>query len=347
MPRKLPAGRPERTAFTISELNLHWIGILLLCLNSLGTAMIRRGILHLDAGMSLEEASQVLDWSSGAAEWAVQATMLSMAASLAIPLYAKLLMEAVRQTENRRELLLTLGGCALISEVPYDWTMTGELVDAGMQNPAWGLLLGGDHADDLAAAETGVQADGHHVPGACGFWGGGMGTAAAGPHGRAPGTAVRAVLLRLQGEKGVDCHGGRCGADFVLFPGAPGAAAGPLVRQQIPGPLLGVLRAVYRAAGGFRRHGRHHGGQIEKPASPLLACAKYIAVAFPAAIYVRRTICGKRKHLYDTQKEERGSASLLSGCQKSPPQEFAVRRRQIQSNRFSRGVYVGKTLCAE
>ena len=30
MPRKLPAGRPERTAFTISELNLHWIGILLL-----------------------------------------------------------------------------------------------------------------------------------------------------------------------------------------------------------------------------------------------------------------------------------------------------------------------------
>lgn len=143
MPRKLPAGRPERTAFTISELNLHWIGILLLCLNSLGTAMIRRGILHLDAGMSLEEASQVLDWSSGAAEWAVQAAMLSMAASLAIPLYAKLLMEAVGQTENRRELLLTLGGCALISEVPYDWTMTGELVDAGMQNPAWGLLLGG------------------------------------------------------------------------------------------------------------------------------------------------------------------------------------------------------------
>ena len=37
----------------------------------------------------------------------------------------------------------------------------------------------------------------------------------------------------------------------------------------------------------------------------------------------------------------------LSDCQKGPPQEFRARRREISSDRFSRGMYVGKTLCTE
>ena len=42
MPRKLPAGRPERTAFTISELNLHWIGILPVSCKHLTLARVLR-----------------------------------------------------------------------------------------------------------------------------------------------------------------------------------------------------------------------------------------------------------------------------------------------------------------
>ena len=132
--------RPENRTIKISELNLHWIGILLLCLSTLSTAVIQRGMLRLD-GASPAEMEQIM--ASGAtAQWAVQAMLLTMTATLALPLYAKLLVEAVDQTEDKRRLLLELGGCALASEVPYDWAMSGKLWNGGVQNPAWGLLTG-------------------------------------------------------------------------------------------------------------------------------------------------------------------------------------------------------------
>ena len=40
-------------------------------------------------------------------------------------------------------------------------------------------------------------------------------------------------------------------------------------------------------------------------------------------------------------------AIAAADYQKSPPQEFRARRREISFDRFSRGVYVGKTLCTE
>ena len=141
MPIKLPSRPPEGWRIGISELNLHWIGILLLCLGTLSTAAVQRGMLRIDGSLSTEEMERLL--ASGAAPWAVQAMLFSMAASLALPLYAKLLVEAVIRTEERRKLLLELGACALASEVPYDWAMRGELVDTSLQGPAWGLLLGG------------------------------------------------------------------------------------------------------------------------------------------------------------------------------------------------------------
>lgn len=141
MPIRLSSIRPENRTIKISELNLHWIGILLLCLSTLSTAVIQRGMLRLD-GASPAEMEQIM--ASGAtAQWAVQAMLLTMTATLALPLYAKLLVEAVNQTEDKRRLLLELGGCALASEVPYDWAMSGKLWNGGVQNPAWGLLIGG------------------------------------------------------------------------------------------------------------------------------------------------------------------------------------------------------------
>lgn len=138
---KPPFNRLKDRTLKISELNLQWIGILLLCLSTLSTSVIRRGMLGLDGALSTEEMERLL--SSGAAPWAAQAIIFSLAASLALPLYARLLVEAAAHEEDRRKLLLELGCCALASEIPYDWAMSGKLVDAGVQNPAWGLLLAG------------------------------------------------------------------------------------------------------------------------------------------------------------------------------------------------------------
>ena len=123
MPIRLSSIRPENRTIKISELNLHWIGILLLCLSTLSTAVIQRGMLRLD-GASPAEMEQIM--ASGAtAQWAVQAMLLTMTATLALPLYAKLLVEAVDQTEDKRRLLLELGCCALAA---YDQEAMDELL---------------------------------------------------------------------------------------------------------------------------------------------------------------------------------------------------------------------------
>ena len=155
MPIRLSSIRPENRTIKISELNLHWIGILLLCLSTLSTAVIQRGMLRLD-GASPAEMEQIM--ASGAtAQWAVQAMLLTMTATLALPLYAKLLVEAVDQTEDKRRLLLELGGCAL--------AVAAFILPNGLITGGSGVMLlffqrkeGGSQKRDIAAQAVAVAA---------------------------------------------------------------------------------------------------------------------------------------------------------------------------------------------
>ncbi len=61
---------------------------------------------------------------------------------LSFPIFCFLLTEGFCHTHDRRSYMLRLGGFALISEVPYDLTFHGNLLDLDQQNIFFTLLLG-------------------------------------------------------------------------------------------------------------------------------------------------------------------------------------------------------------
>ena len=138
--RRLAPHRPRREAHCSAEA-LKWVGFGCLCLASFSTAVLQRGVLHLGelTGTALYDAIKPGGDKMG---WASFAVLTSLLSTMAIPIYPKLLCEGWLHTRNQRKYLLRLLGLALLSEIPYDWAMTGKFVDFSVQNPVWGLALG-------------------------------------------------------------------------------------------------------------------------------------------------------------------------------------------------------------
>jgi hypothetical protein len=67
--------------------------------------------------------------------------LLEAASWIALPIYAWLLVEGFAHTRNAGFYLLRLFILALITEVPYDLSYTGNVFDWSSQNPVWALLI--------------------------------------------------------------------------------------------------------------------------------------------------------------------------------------------------------------
>lgn len=135
--------RPEKRRYTISATALKWIGLVLTCLSSVGVAVIQRGLLKIDAYTTMEDfAAAMEDPASGMMSLGAMAVACSLLATMAAPLYAKVVYEGWKRSRDRRRLMLSLLLCALASEIPYDFAMSGSPLGWSIQNPVWGLLLG-------------------------------------------------------------------------------------------------------------------------------------------------------------------------------------------------------------
>jgi len=117
---------------------LKWLGFVLLCCGSLG-AVLRREVLHMGSGQA--DLSQALSPEGGMMVPATVAVIGALLATLAIPIYAKLLAVGIQYTQDRKKYLLRLGVLALLSEIPYDLCMAGKALDFSEQNPLWALFL--------------------------------------------------------------------------------------------------------------------------------------------------------------------------------------------------------------
>ncbi len=141
MARRLPDYRPGVKRVSLSGEAMQWIGFVLVCLSSFSIAILQRCVLKLDSEGSLEAVSEAMKPGGTAMGWATGAVLCSLAATLAVPVFAKLVYEGWRRAENKKAMLLRLAACAAVSEIPYDFAMNGKLLDGSAQNPVWGLLL--------------------------------------------------------------------------------------------------------------------------------------------------------------------------------------------------------------
>lgn len=102
-------------------------------IQSIGIVIIEKGLIHLDqytqAGLNaaMEQDSRLMTLAG-------IGSVMQLIGGMAIPVFAFLLVEGFRNTSDDRKYLLLVGITALLSEIPYDYAMSGRLLDMSSQN---------------------------------------------------------------------------------------------------------------------------------------------------------------------------------------------------------------------
>lgn len=115
-------------------------GILIMAAGIIGRSLLQNRIL----GMGQLTAQQLLEAMQDSATMGIATIALILQAleTCALPIFAFLLVEGFRHTSNFRNYFLRVAGVAVLSELPYNYAMSGKLLDFGSRNPAFALLLG-------------------------------------------------------------------------------------------------------------------------------------------------------------------------------------------------------------
>ena len=111
--------------------------LLFLVLSAAGRALLQNRLLELTGTTDLMAA---LD-AEGGMLMATIALILVILESCATPLFAYLLVEGAKFTGNLNKYLLRVGALALVTEIPFNFAMSGKLVDLSTRNPVFGMLL--------------------------------------------------------------------------------------------------------------------------------------------------------------------------------------------------------------
>ncbi len=126
---------------TFSTDFLKWMGFVCLCMGSISTAIFQQNIIGLD-GYTNQSLYDAMAADSSLFAAASAASVLSMLSMLALPVYPKLLVSGWKHTQNQRKYFVRLALCAFVSEIPYDLSVTGNMLDLSRQGPMWSLVIG-------------------------------------------------------------------------------------------------------------------------------------------------------------------------------------------------------------
>ena len=128
----------RRSKFSMSRETAWLIGTFIVILGMIGRGILQNRIL----GVNTNDAQQllaVLELSGGMAAASV-AILLEAMESCAAPIFAILLVDGFQKTKKSRNYLLRILGVALVSEIPYDYAMTGRFLNFSVQNPMFSLV---------------------------------------------------------------------------------------------------------------------------------------------------------------------------------------------------------------
>lgn len=119
---------------------LKMFACIVMLIQSIGIVIIEKGLIHLDqytqAGLN-----DAMAQDSHLMTLAGMGSVMQLIGGMAIPVFAFLLVEGFQNTSDYRKYLLAVGVTALISEIPYDWAMSGKLLDMSSQNVLIGTCI--------------------------------------------------------------------------------------------------------------------------------------------------------------------------------------------------------------
>lgn len=113
-------------------------GMVFLVLASVGKALLQNRLLNLTGGTDLLAA---MDSSEGMFI-ATVALILQAVESCAAPIFSFLLVEGAVHTADFNKYLLRVAGLALLTELPYNFAMSGKILDLSSRNPVFAMVLG-------------------------------------------------------------------------------------------------------------------------------------------------------------------------------------------------------------
>lgn len=124
----------------ISVNALKLVGAILMVLYFFSAAVVQNGILYVSEYNS-EQLNQLLASDGQAMMWASIGSVGSAVGIMGVPIFAWLLVQGVEHTSDLRRYILTVLGFAVISEVPYDLAMSGQVFNWSEQNSLWTVLI--------------------------------------------------------------------------------------------------------------------------------------------------------------------------------------------------------------
>lgn len=107
--------------------------------------MISRSILQnrlLGVGSrSMQELLEAMQADQTAMIIATVSLVLQAVETVAVPIFVFLLAEGFNHTSDRMKYMARVAGLAVLTEIPYDFAMSGKVLEFGSQNPVLGLVL--------------------------------------------------------------------------------------------------------------------------------------------------------------------------------------------------------------
>lgn len=125
---------------SISVNALKIAGALLLTLYFFSVAVIQNGILHVNS-CTPAQLNELLASDAQAMLWAGIASVAEIIGMIAISIYAYLLVQGMEHTSSTGKYALSVLVFALISEVPYDLAVYGQVWNWDSQNTLWTVLI--------------------------------------------------------------------------------------------------------------------------------------------------------------------------------------------------------------
>ena len=120
---------------------LHAWGMLFTAIGIMGQCILQNHLLGLGqvSTQSLLEAMR----SSENTMWIATAALVMQALeTCGVPIFAFALVEGYQHTSSYKNYILRVLGLAVLSELPYNFAMCGQILDSSSQNPVFGLVLG-------------------------------------------------------------------------------------------------------------------------------------------------------------------------------------------------------------
>lgn len=115
-------------------------GMLFLLLGVFGRSVLQVRYLGLD-GMSSDQLLQAMNAGSEVMLMVTISIVLQFLETCAVPIFSLLLADGFAHTSNPAKYLCRIAGVAVLSELPFNYAMSGRLLDLSTRNPAFGLLL--------------------------------------------------------------------------------------------------------------------------------------------------------------------------------------------------------------